>query len=279
MAPVARFRVGDVGLTRVSYFDVPLDPAVVQLTADEVASFTWATPTWAAADGQVLVGQALWVIEAGGRVIVVDPCGASDQFLRTGPEAFGHQEAVLAAMRDAGFEPERVDTVVLSHLDGIGMAAAVEPDGGWAPLFPNARIVMTATELEWLLSDAGWGAGLDALRALVARGVVDGVDDAHALADAVSLRHTGGHSVGHAVVRVHSGGRTAILLGHLALSPLQLATGECTNLHVDSARAAAALDAILAEATVGDTLLIGPLWPFPGAVFATGGRIVAATPA
>ena len=149
MDAVAGFRVGEVELTRVPYFDVALDAAVVGLTAEQIESVEWATPSWASADGQVLIGQAVWVVESQGRVIVVDPCGAADQFLREGKEAIGHQEAALGALRDAGFPPERVDVVVLSHLDGIGMAAVVAPDGGWAPAFPNARIVMMAAELEF----------------------------------------------------------------------------------------------------------------------------------
>ena len=272
---IARFRVGDVVLTRVSYFDVPLDPSVVRLTRAQIEAVDWATPSWASADGQVLVGQAVWVVESRGRVIVVDPCGAADEFLRSGPAAIDHQDAVLGAMRDAGFPPERVDAVVLSHLDGIGMTAVVAPDGRWAPAFPNARVVMTSAELEWLLSDAGWAQGLDALRALVAQGVVDGVDDGHHLTDEVRLELTGGHSTGHAFVRVHSGSEHATFLGHLALSPIHCSVEQCA-LHLDPVRAARLLQALIAEATAHETLLVGPLWPFPGAGYAVGDRVVAA---
>src|SRR4051812_1104514 len=107
MTDVARYAVGAARLSRVSYFDVALDAGAVGLTSDDLAEARdWAEPTWSTADGQVLVGQALWVIESEGRVMVIDPCGASDAFLRTGPEAIAHQEAALAAMADAGFSPE-----------------------------------------------------------------------------------------------------------------------------------------------------------------------------
>jgi glyoxylase-like metal-dependent hydrolase (beta-lactamase superfamily II) len=274
---IAGFRVGDVELTRVPYFDVALDPAVVNLTADEVAAIDWATPTWASADGQVLVAQAVWVIVSKEQLIVVDPCGAADAFLRSGPGAIGHQEAVLGAMRAAGFPPGSVDVVVLSHLDGIGMAAVVEPDGSWAPAFPNARIVMTSTELDWLAGD-GRAGGLDALDALIAKGVVDGVDDGHRITDEVHLELTGGHTPGHAVVHVRSGRDRATLLGHLALSPLQIATGARADGNLDAATARRRLEALAAESAEHETLLIGPLWPFPGAGYAVGDghRFVAA---
>ncbi|MDQ1534256.1 MAG: hypothetical protein QOF28_2017 [Actinomycetota bacterium] len=275
MDAVAGFRVGDVELTRVPYFDVALDAAAVDLTAEQIQSVEWAMPSWASADGRVLIGQAVWVVESQGLVIVVDPCGASDPFLRSGPEAVGHQEAVLDAMRAAGFPPERVDTVVLSHLDGIGMAALVAPDGRWVPAFPKARIVMMSAELEFL-ADGGPAQGLDALNALIAQGVVDGVHDGYQLTDEVSLQLTGGHTPGHAVVRVQSGGARATFLGHLALSPLNLFVARCAPADADAERAGDLLDALVAEAAADDALIVGSLWPFPGAGHVSGDRVVAA---
>jgi glyoxylase-like metal-dependent hydrolase (beta-lactamase superfamily II) len=266
MVEIAAFRVGGVELARVPYFDIPLDPAVVNLTVAQVAAVGWATPSWATTDGHVLVGQAVWVIVSNGQLIVVDPCGAADQFLRSGPEAIGHQEAVLGALRDAGFPPACVDVVVLSHLDGIGMAAAVAPDGSWVPAFPNARIVMTSTELDWLRG-GGQADGLDALNALIAQGVVDGVTDGHEITDEVRLELTGAHTPGHAVVRIESQSDRATFLGHLALSPLNLATRSQSSLQ-DSARATEMLDAFVAEAAADEALLVGPLWPYPGAGYA-----------
>lgn len=275
MNDVARFEIGSANLTRVPYFDIALDPAVVSVTPAQIDAHAWARPAWVDEAGRALVGQVGWVIESEGRVLLVDPCGAADPFLRTGPEAIAHQDAFLAAMRAAGFAPERVDAVVLTHLDGIGMAAAVEPDGAWGPLFPNARVVLTRAELAWLEEQDAVG-GLDALRALIAHGVVDGVDDDHSFTDAVRFERTGGHSPGHAVVHVESGGAHAVLLGHLALNPLQLATVPHSGGHVDVAAANAWLEPFVARATRESLLLVGPLWPFPGAARLTAAGVVAA---
>jgi glyoxylase-like metal-dependent hydrolase (beta-lactamase superfamily II) len=275
MVDVVGFRVGAVELTRVPYFDVALDPAVAQATAEQVQSLDWATPTWATATGQVLIGQAAWIVESQDRMIVIDPCGAADQFIRSGPEAIGHQEAVLGAIRDAGVPPERVDTVVLSHLDGIGMAAVVDTEGHWTPAFPNARIVMMAAELDFLSGD-GRAQGLDALTALLAQGAVDGVDDGYELTDEVSLELVGGHSPGHAIMWIRSDGNGAAFVGHLLLNPVNVALGDRSMLHLDGARATQAIDALVADARAHETLLVGPLWPFPGAGYAEGDRITAA---
>ena len=140
------FDLGGTRLTRVPYFDIALGPEVAGLTGAEVAAIPWAVPVWADDDQQVIVGQAVWVIEAGDRVLVVDPCGAADTFLRSGADAVTHQDAVGAALTAAGFAPDRVDAVILSHLDGIGMAAAVDADGAWTPFFPRARGSLSAPQ-------------------------------------------------------------------------------------------------------------------------------------
>jgi glyoxylase-like metal-dependent hydrolase (beta-lactamase superfamily II) len=263
--------VGAVHLTRVPYFDVPLDPSAVGLTTEEVAQSRWAVPVWATEGGQVLVGQAIWVLESAGRVIVVDPCCAADRFLRSGPEALGHQDAVIEALTRAGLPLERVDVVVLSHLDGIGMAALVDKDGSWRPMFPNAHVLLTSTELSWL-DHAGEVLGLGALRALLADGVVDGLPTPFELTPEVSIHLVGGHSPGHAIVRVESGDHHAVLVGHLALSPIHLnpTTTDRPDQHIDDGVASVALDELRAEAAETGASLIGPLWPYPGVVDLTG---------
>jgi glyoxylase-like metal-dependent hydrolase (beta-lactamase superfamily II) len=265
---VLTLEIGDVRLTRVPYFDVALDPSAVGLSAQLVADAAWAVPTWATGGGQVLVGQAIWVLESAGRVIAVDPCCAADPFLRSGPEALGHQDAVVDALARAGLGPHRVDVVVLSHLDGIGMTAVIDEDGGWRPMFPNARVVLTSTELSWL-DQAADVSGLTALRALIGAGAVDGVQTPFELTPEVSVHLAGGHSVGHAIVRVDSGGQHAVLLGHLALSPIHLTTAASSGMppqHFDDDAAARTLHQLRAESATRGTSLIGPLWPYPGVV-------------
>jgi len=268
MVDTVSHAVGEVTLLRVPYFDVPLDAAVAGLAAEQVRSLAWAEPVWATA-GQILIGQVVWLIESGDQLIVVDPCGAADQFIRSGPSAVGHQEAVLGALSAAGIDPACVNLVVLSHLDGIGMAALVGDHGGWVPTFPNARVVVTEEELAWVRAHPETqGAGPFA--ALVDKGVVDPVTCPFRCTDEVTLELTGGHSAGHAVVRVESAGARAFFLGHLALSPVQVAFPQGPGQHADAPRAQQALDRLLADAASNGSLTIGPLWPSPGAARVSG---------
>lgn len=270
MAAPVRFTVGDIELCRVEYFDVALDPESLSLTAAQVASVPSAVPTWATEAGQVLVGQAMWVLRSAGTTVIVDPCGASDAFLRTGPDAIVHQEAMLAALEGAGFGVEDVDVVLLSHLDGIGLIAVVDASGAWAPTFPNACVVVPAEHLAFLTSgSASGGIDLDAFAAVQRVGVVDGVPDGHEVAPGVVVQVTGAHTPGHAVIRVGPddghGAEQAVFVGHLAVSPLHAMTGPCTGLNEDPVGAWSVLARLVDEAEQHQGILIGPLWPRPGA--------------
>ncbi len=263
---MATFAVEGIRLTRVPYFDVTLDPDIIGFTADRAAGVPWGVPDWATPEGRVLVGQAVWVIESDAHTVVVDPCGAADAFLRSGPEAIGHQTAVADALSTAGFPVGAVDTVVLSHLDGIGMAAAVDTDGAWRPFFPGARVVMSHDELTHVAAHPETG-GSAALRCLIDQGVVEGVDPPWDVAPGVTLELTGGHSPGHCAVRVGEG---AVFVGHLAINPLQAGAGIIRGQHLDDEAAHSALERELTWASERGALVIGPLWPAPGTARVTG---------
>jgi glyoxylase-like metal-dependent hydrolase (beta-lactamase superfamily II) len=251
-------------LTRVPYFDVTLPPEAVALTEEEVAALPWAVGAWCPSTQEVRVGQAFWVVEAGGRTVVVDPCGASDGFLRTGPGAIDHQEAAFTSFRAAGFDPDTVDAVVMSHLDGIGMNALVDADGHWRPAFPHAPVVLSEAEWAKTLARAEQ-ADAAALVELHAQGAVTPVSLPHRITPELEMVVSGGHSPGHATLVVRSGGARALFLGHLAVTPMQAALERPFALHDDPELGGRALRHWLQDAATDDALVIGPLWPAPGA--------------
>ena len=255
------FSIGNVALTRVPYFDVALDAEVIGFTAQQVTEVPWGIPHWTTADGNVNVGQAIWVIESDGQTVVVDPCGAADDFLRSGPEASTHEAAVVAAMASAGHPVDSVDVVVMSHLDGIGMVGSLDADGYWTPLFPNARIFVSERELLHIEANQEIG-GRSAFQELMAQGAVVGVQCPHEIAPHVTMELTGGHSPGHCALRI---GDDAVLIGHLAINPIQVSAGIMPEQHREPVLAFTALERELAWARERNALIIGPLWPEPGA--------------
>jgi glyoxylase-like metal-dependent hydrolase (beta-lactamase superfamily II) len=252
-------RVGSLQLTRVGYADVVVDPARLGLSPEEIASISWAEPLWA--DGaEVRAGAAAWVIESGDARIVVDPACSADEILRNDNDAAAHQAAFAALLESAGFPRETFTHAIATHYEGVGMLAWRNDDGTWERFFPNAPILISQRELDAM--DAGVFAAEPIMPLLRAQGALQAVTgDVARVTDDVSLEHTGGHTPGHQIVRISSGGEQAVIVGHLAVSALHVATGECPPEHMDSGVANDALEKLLAE----DTVLIGPLWPTPGA--------------
>jgi glyoxylase-like metal-dependent hydrolase (beta-lactamase superfamily II) len=265
---VDAFRVGSVTLTRVGYVDIDLDPAVLGLTAAQVTAVPWAAPTWATTDGQLRVGAAAWVIEDGNARIVVDPAQAADDILRSDTDAAAHQQAFAQLLADAGFARDTVTHAIASHIDGIGMFAWRNDDGSWSPFFPNARLLLHERELEAIDGGDYQPSGTGALADLRRAGIVEAVTTERApVTEHVAVEFTGAHSPGHQVVRVSDSGDVAVMLGHLALSAVHVAPGA----HAFSDEEQHALTRLRDEGAV----LVGPLWPSPGAGRFDGDRFVA----
>ena len=263
------WHVGEITITRVLYLDTPIPAELIGLETTDLSSLNLAP--WVT-DGQPAIGLAFWVVESAGRVIVVDPCGAADAFIRSGEEAVTHQDTTLGLLTAAGFEPGLVDALVLSHLDGIGMAAVVEGDG-WQPTFANAAFVVSDKEVEFVAA-TDWVSGRDHLLDFVERGLVTQVEAPHELAPGVTLRHTGGHSPGHCVIEIESADVHATFAGHLAVSPLHSLADVWDGRHVDDRVARDAFDEVLATAADKNSVIFGSLWPSPGAARVEGGALV-----
>ncbi len=271
---VVRCRVGDIELVRVGYADVTVPAEATGLTSDEVRAASWAEPLWAD-DGAPRAGAAVWMIRSGNALIAVDPAQAADDILRHGPDAEAHQHAFAALLEAAGTPRDTVTHGIMTHAEGIGMWAWRDGER-WTPFFPNSSLFASRPELDAL--DAGVHPcperpvdehpELDALRA---QGAVRAVDTGTEIAPGVRVEVVGGHSPGHMVVRIESRGETAWMLGHLAVTPIHLATGECPQQHPDPAIVERWLDGVRGE----DALLIGPLWPTPGAGRWIDGALVA----
>jgi glyoxylase-like metal-dependent hydrolase (beta-lactamase superfamily II) len=250
--------VGAVRLTRVGYADVDLAPETFGLTAEQVARVPWAEPVWAHA-GQVRAAAAAWVVQSDDATIVVDPALAADELLRTKSDAALHQEAFAALLAEARLPRERITHAVATHLDGIGMFAWRNEDGGWTPFFPHAPLLYSQRELDAIDGGSHLDPGI-VLAQLRALGAVRPTGDHEQLTAEVWIEQTGAHSPGHQIVRIESQGERAVIVGHLAVVPLHLSTGAPERQHVDATLAGKILDAIREE----DALLIGPLWPTPG---------------
>jgi glyoxylase-like metal-dependent hydrolase (beta-lactamase superfamily II) len=131
--------------------------------------------------------------------------------------------AIVPALETAGFLPETVDLVAMTHLHFDHAGGLLRSDGARA--FPNARIVAQRAEWDIALGD---NPRLVAsyvqpeLRLVEAWGTQGWADGEQELLPGVSVVPTGGHSAGHQAILVRGTGetgRTLAFLGDLFMRP------------------------------------------------------------
>ena len=241
-------RVGDPGFELV----LPQDAA----TTASLSARRWLSPHYLTPERALRVGSSAIVVRTPSAVMVVDPWLAFDDPARLAPR--------LAALRGAGVDPDEVDLVLNTHVDGVG--ANVEADG--SPTFPNARYLVPEAELEQLRAGTHHDERGLPLLALEAEGLVDPVHGGEHLLPGVQLEEAPGHARGHVVVWVTSGGEEAVITGHLFLHPAQIGDPSSVNGDLDPAALVATRERVLARCAAQGSLLIGPLFAEPG-----GGRV------
>lgn len=152
--------------------------------------------------------------------------------------------AFLERFADAGLAPERVDTVVHTHLhaDHVGWDTRKE-GGAWVPTFTRARHLYTAPELEWVRK--GGNPGIDgvyedSIAPILDAGLAEIVDENADLGDGLRLESTRGHTPGHVSLWIESRGETALVSGDFLHHPVQCAEpswAEVGDVDADLARA------------------------------------------
>jgi hypothetical protein len=255
-------RVAGTIITRVAYADAAIDPERTGLSVDDVRSVSWREPLWAEGD-QVRAGACVWVVRNAHGTIVIDPAGNIDEILHDPATTKQHQDAFRASFDRAGIDVASVDAVVLSHVESVGMTAVRDDARGWHPFFPNSRLLLSDRALAAFDRSTAGDFVYDAFNALIDRDLVDTFADGDDVLPEVRAEWTGAHNPGHAAFHVGSADAPELtFVGHLALTPLHLATGPCPAQHPEPDRAWAW---VTAAAQTG-RWLAGPLWPAPGAV-------------
>ncbi len=251
-------QIGGVTLTRVLYIDVMVPPEAAGLTVEDLQSVAWRAPTWAS-DTEFGASASAWIIESEGRRIVLEPLQAADEVLHDPAAGSVHTDAFIDLMEREGFAVETVDTVVISHIESVGMIARRDDAGAWVPIFPNACIVIPRASLSAFEQEQPEFPSTAVWRQFIDSGLVDTIDDGEEIVPGMRAELTGAHNPGHTVF--HFGpGPDATWVGHLAVSPLHLATGLCPQQHPEPERAWELLQGFRDDGR----LLLGPLWPSPG---------------
>jgi glyoxylase-like metal-dependent hydrolase (beta-lactamase superfamily II) len=241
-----RFRVGNVTITSVLEEETPHIPPEFffpDATAAEVARYPDLVPDYADEQGNVTLRVQAFVIEAGSRRVLVDPCVGNG---KKRPLVFWNEMSwpFMERFADAGFTTDAIDTVVHTHLhaDHVGWGTHLV-DGEWVPTFTRARHLYTERELDYCKGNDDPGVEnvyADSVEPVVDAGLADLVAEDADLGDGLRLEPTTGHTPGHVSLWVESDGETALITGDFLHHPVQCAEpawAEIGDSDADEARA------------------------------------------
>jgi glyoxylase-like metal-dependent hydrolase (beta-lactamase superfamily II) len=154
-----------------------------------------------------------------GRVLIETGIGERmDEHHRTQRGVTGR--AILPALRDAGFDPETVDLVAVSHLHFDHAGGILTVDGQLA--FPRARVAAQADEWTFAMGEnprlqASYEQ--DELRLFESWAAGQAANGDEEVMPGVSVVRTGGHSGGHQAIVVRGSSRTVGFFGDLCMRP------------------------------------------------------------
>jgi glyoxylase-like metal-dependent hydrolase (beta-lactamase superfamily II) len=265
-APLESIRIGDVRITwlpdgvgrfKATAFIVP--------TTDE----QWAKhPDAIDADGMMVASLGGVLVETPSHTVLID-VGIGDHKLEI-PIGSAVGGKFLESLALAGGSPEKVDTLVFTHMhaDHVGWAS-VGGDGDYRLRFPKAQHVMHRDEWKfWEGKDEHTGMPLESLEKPL-RDSVKLLRGDEEIVPGVNLVHTPGHTPGHSSVVVTSGNERVYILGDVVHSPAQVTESWACFADSDAAESKATRDALMAELGKPGTITAGT--HFPNSIF---GRVI-----
>ncbi|WEO93312.1 MBL fold metallo-hydrolase [Streptomyces sp. FXJ1.172] len=265
---IPSWTVGGITVHRID--EVLLPPAtgawlLPGATPGLVAEQDWLRPHFADDEGVLRLDSHSFAFTVGGLRVLVDT-GIGNGKQRANPAWHDLDTDYLQRLTAAGFPPDSVDLVILTHLhaDHVGWNTQ-QVNGEWVPTFPKARYLTSRTEREF------WaGYDMEEARAQMFRDSVIPVEEAGLLdlldvpargadvAPGLRLLPTPGHTPGHIAVELTSHGRTALITGDCIHHPVQLAhpaIGACVD--IDPQQSKTSRRTLLASLADTDTLVLG----------------------
>lgn len=209
-----------------------------------------------------------YLVNTGKQLILVD-AGSGTWF---GGGKFGH---LVANLRSAGYTPEEVDIVLVTHLHSDHIGGLTTQDG--KIVFPNADIYVAKADNDfWLSQETAAKAPKEAQEFfLSAQGIAPpyikagkwhAFTDSDQIVEGMQIVPLRGHTPGHTGYEFSSQGKKILFWGDVVhVQRLQLADPKVTVVFdVDPTAAAVTRDQLLRKLASEDVLIAGPHMLFPG---------------
>src|SRR5258705_5054195 len=259
-----RMKVGDLEVTALFDGSAVFDPHWLngkKVTMDGVAKALHEDPH------MLDVVDSGFLVNTGKQLILVD-AGAGTWW---GGEALGR---LAGSLRSAGYTPEEVDLVLVTHLHSDHVGGLTTQDG--KRVFPNAEVYVAKAESDfWLSPEIAAKAPKDAqpffqsAQAIAAPYVRVGkwhtFSSSEPIVDGMQLVPLPGHTPGHTGYEFSSKGQKILFWGDIIHTQrVQLQHPEVTAIFdIDQAAAAATRRQLLPSLAGEHVLIAGPHMPFP----------------
>jgi glyoxylase-like metal-dependent hydrolase (beta-lactamase superfamily II) len=171
------------------------------------------------------------VLKIGGKTILIDSCCGNNKIKPGRPFWTNLNTDYPERLAAAGARVDEIDLVMCTHLhhDHVGWNT-LQRNGKWVPTFPNARYVFSKPDFEAfhaLDSDpknepAEMGTFRECVLPIVEAGRADLIAGPHRLDEHIEIIPAPGHSPGHVVFRLASGGEEALFIGDVFHHLLQV---------------------------------------------------------
>lgn len=260
-------RVGDIDVLVVSDGVLPLPTKMLGHNAHPAARAAWLNDMFLPSDAFDWSLNAV-LVRSGDQTILVDAGLGLDPDLNL-PRA----GQLAMRLETAGIDLESVTDVILTHMhmDHVG---GLLVDGVKDRLRPDVRIHVAAAEVTfWESPDFSHTAmpqGFpDALRAAAKRFTKEyhnqlrQFDEEHEVAPGVIVRRTGGHTPGHSVVRLASGGDALTFVGDAVFAVGFEHPDWYNGFEHDPEEAARVRVSLLTELAATGEMLVATHLPFP----------------
>ncbi|WP_020656650.1 MBL fold metallo-hydrolase [Massilia niastensis] len=261
-----RQQVGNAVVTAVYDGYVALDPKALSGLSQQQIQQSIAR-MFQAKNASIQTAVNAFVVRTGSNLVLIDS-GSSDCF---GPT----MGRMVQNLKAAGFKPEDVDTVLLTHMHPDHACGITAPDGKAA--FPNATVWAAKKDADFWLNAASASRLPEAQRSFLkmaqdavapysAKGRFKTFSDGDAIVPGISVVPSNGHTPGHSSYLVTSGADKMLVWGDIVhFHAVQLPHPEVTiEVDVEPKAAVASRQRVLAETARSGWLVAAAHHPFPG---------------